>query len=114
MSDIATQLCEAVPPEPLSIADVLAIKQRADPDIDPRFGLQPAPGENVVVLHVTDAPPVSYLGLEDHGWMGIDSASLETSQSVEATIEGAIEMALEWADTYYSSSSIAMLQRSDR
>lgn len=113
MSDIATQLCDALPPEPLSIADVLAIKKRAYPDIDPLLGLQPAPHEQVIVLHVTDAPNVSYLGVEDHGWMVIDTASVEASASVEATIAGPIQTAMEWAETYYSSSTIAMLQRGD-
>ena len=67
MSDIATRLCEALPPEPLSVADVLAIKKSAYPDIDPMLGLHLTPRENVIVLHVTDAPKVSYLGVEDNG-----------------------------------------------
>lgn len=113
MAEIATQLCDALPAEPLSVADVLAIKKRAYPDIDPVLGLQPAPREHVVVLHVTDAPTVSYLGVEEDGWMVIDSASLEDSASIEATVAGPLKTAKEWAETYYSSSTIAMLERSD-
>lgn len=84
MSEIAERLCAALPAEPISVADVLAVKKKAYPDIDPMLGLQPTPTENVIVLHVTDAPEVSYLGVEEHGWEILKTVNVQEAPSEEA------------------------------
>lgn len=131
MSDVAKTLCESLPDEPITTADVFALKRKVHPDISPLLGLQPEPTDNVIVLYVTDTEEASYLGVERDvaGWTVIDEFHIELSPTGGTDTDGAApdemvptpddmrrvrrgtETAMEWAETYYSSETFALLQR---
>ena len=111
MSELATNLCSALPAEPISVADVLAIKREAYPDIDPMFGLKPAPRENVIVCHVTDGTTMSYIGVEASGWTVLVEFSITEYPDIEAAIAANMPSVVEWAETYYSDRTFAMFDR---
>ena len=111
MTDMAIQFCETLPAEPLSVADVVALKKKVYPDIDPILGLQPEPMEDVILLHVTDGSTMSYLGVEAGGWEILVQFSIEAYSSIQAAVEANMDTAMEWAETYYSSKTFALLDR---
>lgn len=111
MGDIAAQLCDALPAEPISVADVFAVKKQAYPDVDPILGLNPEPKKNVIVLHVTEGDTASYLGVEESGWEILTTFTVEDLATMQAAVMENLELVMEWAETYYSSETFAMLQR---
>lgn len=111
MSEIADSLCAALPAEPISVADVFAVKQKAHPDVDPMLGLQPSPRENVIVLHVTDGPEMTYLGVEENGWVPLVTFSIEEAPTIEAAVTEHADIPVDWAKTYYDGETFALLKR---
>lgn len=97
--------------EPISVADVHAIKWEVHPDIDPILGINPVPEETVIACHVTDDSTVSYIGVEGGGWDILVEFSIAEFPGPQAAVTENLGPVVEWAETYYSSETFAVLER---
>lgn len=112
---IVSGLCESLPADKLSIADVLTLKYEVHSDISPLLGILPDATENVIVLLVTADSTAHYLGVEDdHGWEVLGTVEMDEEHDVHPAIGDRLDSVMEWAETYYTSETFAVLEKASR
>lgn len=81
------------------------------PDIEPVLGINPVPEETVNTCHITGDTTVSYIGVEEGGWDILVEFSIAEFPGLRAAVMENLGPVVEWAETYYSSETFAVLER---
>lgn len=127
MDAIVESVSDKLPTEPTDFQELKAVKQNVYADVSPLLGLNPTPKKNVIVLQLTVAPDVYYLGVErEVGWQTIahfdasttapDTASASkgnredvAKRSELGQMKQALDTSVKWANTYYHGESVALI-----
>ena len=127
MDAIVESVSDKLPTEPTDFQELKAVKQNVYSDVSPLLGLNPTPKKNVIVLQLTVAPDVYYLGVErEVGWQTIAhfDASTTAPDTVSASkgnredvakrselgqMKQALDTSVKWANTYYHGESVALI-----